>query len=153
MKVINRVSGILKALGWVIILVSLALIIYVISSDQAEWGKVQKQLSSAGISNGLTDRLHFDDAYFAAMSESQLSDVKATSLRNAAAREHFSYLIELVSGSADKIDAAKAEEKTAYLENEFDFAKFVADFERQGRQEGPGNRGSILPGGTGKSLQ
>ena len=92
MKTINRISGALKGLGWVIILVALALCVYVVSSDQSEWSRVNEQLKTAGVSTGLADRLRFDDSYYMAMSEAQLSDVKAASLRNAAAREHFTYL-------------------------------------------------------------
>ena len=66
MKTINRISGALKGLGWVIILVSLALCVYVVSSDQSEWSRVNEQLKTAGVSTGLMDRLRFDDSYYTA---------------------------------------------------------------------------------------
>ena len=131
MKTINRISGALKALGWVIILIALALCIYVVSSDQSEWSRVNGQLKSSGVSTGLKDRLRFDDSYYAAMSEAQLSDVKATSLRNAAAREHFVYLEEAVAGAAAETAESKKQELLTYLNESFDIEKFLADYERR----------------------
>ena len=131
MKIINRISGILKAAGWTIILIALALTVYSISSNQSEWGNVNQALKNSGASTGLVDRLKFDDAYFSAMAEAQLSDVKATSLRNEAARAHFAYLAEEAAASVGEADQALAEERLNYLANEFDFAKYVADFERR----------------------
>ena len=131
MKTINRISGALKGLGWIIILVSLALCVYVVSSDQSEWSRVNEQLKAAGVSTGLADRLRFDDSYYTAMSEAQLSDVKATSLRNAAAREHFTYLEEKASDAAAETAEAKKQELLTYLNESFDLEKFLADYERR----------------------
>ena len=120
MKTINRISGALKALGWVIILIALALCIYVVSSDQSEWKKVNDQLKASGVSTGIKDRLHFDDSYYAAMSEAQLSDVKAASLRNAAAREHFVYLEEKAADAAAEAAGTKKQELLTYLDENID---------------------------------
>ena len=95
MKAIKRLSGVLKTIGIVLILVSLVLGIYVLINSGSAWNNLkEKALTPLGISVGTLDKARFDDAYFTSLSIASGNRELDADSRAEALRPSFRYWFE-----------------------------------------------------------
>ncbi len=69
MKIIRRLSGVLRVIGIVLICVFLVLALYNLINVGSGWSGMENRMAAVGARIGILDRLGFDDAYFTALSQ------------------------------------------------------------------------------------
>ena len=67
MKTVKRISGLLRVIGVVLVLVSIALWLYSLANTGGSWNTLKTALNNAGVQTGFLDRIRFDSRYFGAV--------------------------------------------------------------------------------------
>ena len=131
MRITDIIARILKILGIVLLLLSLVMGIYALTTDGEAWKNMQTELSERGVSADLADRVHFDESYFAALSEAHLSDVRGMNMRVEAASEHFRWLGGDVRAAEQESAQREADEVKLHFISGFSYQDFLEDYERR----------------------
>ncbi len=131
MRKTDITAKVLRAVGIVLLLLSLVFLIYGLTTDGDSWKTMQEELTARSLKTNIADRLHFDESYFEAVSEAHLSDVKGMNQRVESAAGHFDWI-------ADRARAAEAEAKSGsadavinYFNGEFSYEDYLADYEQR----------------------
>ena len=125
MKTIKRISGILRTVGIVMMLVAVVLWLYVLANTGKNWGSLSGRLAGEGVSTNVIDRLCFDSRYFRALSQAAGSRGQGSSEQRAEAIEgRFAAWTDKATEAAQTRMDEESEAVYRWFEEEFDAAAF-----------------------------
>ena len=124
MKGVNRISGVLRVIGIVLIIVSVVLWLYSLINVGGDWNALRGTASRYGVSMNPVDRMSFDGSYFGALSQAAREGASAQGREERIAPFFRRYFSRMETGyAAQRQDIA--EEICRWFEEDFDAQAFI----------------------------
>ena len=124
MKTVKRISGLLRVIGVVLVLVSIALWLYSLANTGGSWNTLKTALNNAGVQTGFLDRIRFDSRYFGALSDAAGHKDLEPSAQAARLEKYFEGWSNQAEKALAASDAEALEAAYRWFEEEFDTAAF-----------------------------